>query len=263
MWIIHSQHSMKKLYSLLEETWLTKQQAKTFICIYQYWPKPASTIAKIINGERTNVYKTIQKLITKWLVAETSKQWIKQFFVPNKNTIRHSIEEEQARLDKKTQLLPLIENELQKMNQERISPIPKMRFFEWKQWLQNLFDDMYTVIVEKKYLMIKCIASNTLESQSHSNLLLKDYASDFLAKIEKEKIHIQSYIGNGILTLEHIIKSYDKEILSWLPAWNEAINVYIVWDTIYLIIFKNIPFGLKIQSEAFADLMHFLLKQIK
>ena len=129
--------------------------------------------------------------------------------------------------------------------------------------MSRLFDDMQGLIQDRNYVMIKCLASNTLESQSTSPQQLSDYAGDFFEHLEKQNVHVETYLGNGILTLEQMMKTHDSSILPQLPAGNAAVNMFVVGDTLYLIIFKQVPFGLKIQSESFADMMHFLLKQIR
>ena len=253
---------MSEIHNLLGKIGFSEKQSQVFLVLYQYGPKPASSVAKMIGWERTNIYKLIQVLVRQGLIAETTKQWVKHFYVPNKNVLRDRIAQHKKEIEQQEEILPLIENELHKLDEQRISPIPKMRFFEGKSGMENLFDDMRGLIQENHYVMIKCIASNTLESQSTSLHQLSDYAGDFFTKLQKNNIHVESYLGNGILTLEQIMKTHDINILPQLPAGNATVNIFIVWDTLYLIIFKQIPFWLKIQSEAFADMMHFLLKQI-
>ncbi|MCB0465512.1 MAG: hypothetical protein KDC78_07535 [Aequorivita sp.] len=139
-------------------------------------------------------------------------------------------------------MLPLIENQLNKIDTERVSPIPKMRFFEGKSGIENLFQDMLATIKERQYVLIKCFASNTLESQSHAAQQLDDYAASFLEELQKLHVHIETYLGNGILTLEQMTKTYDLDSIATLPAGNASLNLFVVGSTIYLIIFKQVPF---------------------
>jgi hypothetical protein len=59
-----------------------------------------------------------------------------------------------------------------------------------------------------------------------------------------------------------MIKSYEMIDIKNLSVWNNSLNFFIVWEIIYLIIFKQVPFWIKIESSEFADLMHFMLKRI-
>jgi len=250
-----------KLIKLLEETGLSSKQAEVFLLLYRYGRKPASSVAKIIWQERTNVYKLLQSMVRKGIIAETNKEWVKHFFVADKNIFRHLHQKQKEDLDQIEKTLPLIETELSKFDERKISPMPKMRFFEGKSWINTLFDDMYNNILSNHYIMIKMFASNTLESQSTSPHNLHDYSQAFFDKLKWEWVSVEAYLWNGILMFENILKTYDVQELETLPAGNSTINIFILWNIVYIVIFKQVPFGLKIESEELASVLHFLLKQ--
>lgn len=250
------------ILDLLQEIWLSKKHAEVFILLYKYGSKPASIIAQILWEERTNIYKTLQVLVRKWLIAEHIRWNVKHFFVANKEVIRNKIEEEKKNILKQEKLLPKIEKELDNLDESRVSPIPKMRFFEWQDAMINLFKDILLIVKQKWYKTIKCITSNTFESLSINNKNLSEYTWDFFEELEKNKIKIESYLWSGILTLEQMIKSYDVLDIENLSVWNNSLNFFIVWETVYLMIFKQVPFGIKLESPEFADLMHFMLKKM-
>lgn len=250
-----------EIQAVLTQFWLSKKQAELFITLYQVWPKPASTLAKMVWEERTNTYKMLQTLIRLWFVAETSKQWIKQFYIPDKEVLRQRVMHQKQEIESQEQLLPLIESSLSKLDQKRISPLPKMRFFEGKPWIEALFDDLLRITQQQGYLVIKCFWSNTVESQSQSWKQLQDYAGSFLEQCAENQITLETYLGNGILTLEQIIKSTDLQTVAELPAGNASLNLFVSGETVYLLIFKSVPFGLKLESPEFADVLHFFFKQ--
>ena len=249
------------LKDLLAQFGLTEKQGDIFVLLYTYGPKPASTVAKMIGVERTNTYKMLQAMIRQWLIAETAQQGVKNFYVPDKNVLRYTINAQREQVEKNEKLLPVIETELAKLETNRISPIPKMHFFEGKDWITALFQDMYEAIKEHHYLLVKMFASNTLETQSTSALSLRDYAKDFFEKTQKLWVHIDAYLGNGIMILENILQTQDVKELTTLPAGSSGVNVFVVGTILYMIIFKDIPFGIKIESEELSGLMHFLLKK--
>jgi len=54
--------------------------------------------------------------------------------------------------------------------------------------------------------------------------------------------------------------------MSWLwelPAQNSSIQMFIFWDFVYIVIFKEIPYWIKFESEEYANIMHFLLKKVE
>ncbi len=253
---------MSLIEQSLIEYWLTEMQAKTFITIFQYGPKPASSIAKIIWVERTNTYKTIQVLIQQWLIWETTKDGVKQFFVPDKEVFRKQLEQRQKTMEETEKKLPIIEAELAKIEWWRISPLPKMRFFEWLSGIENLFDDIITTIKNSGYLVIKCFASNTIESQSQSSRQLNEIVPFFFSFIQKKQVRVETLLWNWVLTLENTLKTYDLNTLWSLPWWNNAVHMFVVWELFYIAIFKDVPIWIKIESPEVADIMHFLLKQM-
>lgn len=251
-----------QIIELLQELGFSKKHAEVFIILYKYGARPASFIAKMIGEERTNTYKILQTLVREGFIAENIKWNVKHFFVANKEILRSKIEEEKKNIEKQELLLPKIEQSLAEFDKQNISPIPKMRFFEGNDWILSLFKDILLETKEKKYSTIKCISSNTLESLSINNRNLESYAWDFFLELEKNKIKIETYLWTGVLTLEQMIKSYEMIDIKTLSVGNNSLNFFIVGEIIYLIIFKQIPFGIKIESSEFSDLMHFMLRKI-
>jgi len=54
-----------QLNKLLTELGFSDKHTEIFLLLYQYGSKPASTIAKMIDIERTNTYKMLQSLLRK------------------------------------------------------------------------------------------------------------------------------------------------------------------------------------------------------
>ena len=247
--------------SLLSQLWLTSTQSDIFLYLYQFGPKPASSVAKHIHVERTNTYKTIETMMRHGLVAETFVWGTKQFYIPDKSVLRHQIEHQQQTLQAKAQILPQLEQELAKIESDRISPLPAMRFFQGKEEFWQLVDDMITIIQRYDYKLIRCFATNTLESQTGSQLF-GSYAHHLLEYFETHQIWIELYLGNGILLLEQMIKTYDKSLLHDLPAGQNSLMITIIWPVVYIILFKQYPVAIKIEGQELSDVINFLLKQV-
>jgi hypothetical protein len=233
-----------------------------FLILYKYGTSPASFIGKMLWEERTNTYKILQALVREWFIAENIKWNVKHFFVANKEVLRNKIEEKKKNIERQELILPKIEQSLAEFDKEKISPIPKMRFFEWNNGIEELFKDIIGETKKKNYSTIKCISSNTLESLSINNKKLEDYTWDFFYELEKNKIRIESYLWTWVLTLEQMIQSYEVNDIKNLSVGNNSLNFFIVWEITYLLIFKQIPSGIKLESSEFSDLMHFMLKKM-
>jgi hypothetical protein len=55
-----------------------------------------------------------------------------------------------------------------------------------------------------------------------------------------------------------IIENYNT--IDQLPAGNNAINLFLVGKIVYIIIYKDLPIGLKLESPELARALHFLLE---
>lgn len=242
--------------------WLTPTQCQIFTTVYQYGAKPASTIAKLAEQERTNVYKSCEVLVKKGLFAETSRGGVKHFFVPDKQVIQRMIDQQHELLDQSSQLVPLVEAELNELDQPWAQTLPAMRFYEGRSGIENCFTDLYDDIITSGLIIIKMFATNTLDTQSSSSKSLRDYGSVLFDKLQKQHIGVESYLGNGILTLESLFKTSNMSDITNLPAGNSAINCFIFGDLVYVIIYKNIPVAWRMRSEEFAQMLHFLLRSV-
>lgn len=255
--------NMKTLQTQLQKIGLTSTQSAIFLALYQYGAKPASTIAKMIGGERTNIYKSLQTMVRQGRVAETKKWGTKHFFVADPDIIDHKLQEQARELQQKQQLLPAISLQLKQLRQSNISPIPPMQLYEGKQGIKQLFADLQHDILDNHFLLVKCFASNTLEAQSTSSYTLNHYAQEFFKNMTDHHVHIDGYVGGGVLLLEQLFHTGDMQEIKELPAGHEAVQLFLAWPYIYTIIFKDIPFGRKVEHQALADMFHFLLKMTK
>lgn len=250
-----------KIIEILNSFWLTKSQSEIFIFLYSIWKAPASVVANAIWWERTNTYKSLKKLVFKWILSEITIKWIKNFFIADKKIFIHKFEEEEKLLTERIKKIPILQSELSKLDQLWQDTIPDMRFFQWKEELNYFYEDIYNNIIENDFKIIKLFASNTLENKSQYSTFEK-YSWDFIDKLKIKNISIETYLWNWIMMFENIVKTYDIDNIKNLPAWNSSLHTYIFWDYLYVAIYKNIPFAFKIKSYELTQMLHFLFKNI-
>lgn len=155
-----------------------------------------------------------------------------------------------------------IETELASYRQKEGSHLPKITIHEGSDGVRNLYDDIYGEIIRNGYISCKMFASNTLASQSGKTDTVARYADDFLKKMQEKNVHIETFLGNGLWLMESIGKARNIDELRNLPAANESIQMLIAGRAVYIVIFKDIPFGIKFVSEEFAQTLHFLFERI-
>jgi hypothetical protein len=62
--------------------------------------------------------------------------------------------------------------------------------------------------------------------------------------------------------METVGKISHIDAIRELPATSESIQVFITWENVSIIIFRELPFGIKISSNELAQVFHFLLEHI-
>ncbi|MDP2670584.1 MAG: hypothetical protein Q8O99_06885 [bacterium] len=161
------------------------------------------------------------------MVEETVVKGVKHFFVPDKKVLQHLLEKQRKQLSQREDVMSLVESELAQYDTEYRSPIPKIQLFQGREGIQAAFDDLYHYCSDQGYRILKCFASNTLESQTASKYTFQDIEKDFLERLEKQQIALQSYIGNGIMMLEYVTKSTSAKDLLDLPAGHSSVYLFL------------------------------------
>lgn len=109
---------------------------------------------------------------------------------------------------------------------------------------------------------MKVIASNTLDTISLSPSRLHDFAQKSFDKLQKNKVTIELFLANGITIMDELLHSSDINNLITLPAGYSSINLYLVGHSLYIVIFEDTPYGIKIHSKVLATLLHFLIDKL-
>jgi L-asparagine transporter-like permease len=83
-----------------------------------------------------------------------------------------------------------------------------------------------------------------------------------LNKLEKDKISTNILLGKWISLIENLISSKNKKDIFELPTWVNAINILVVWQNIYIIIFEPVPSAIKINHPLLANTFHFFFEKL-
>ncbi len=245
---------------LLKNFGLNSKESEIFIFLYKIWPSVASTIANAIWEERTNTYKTLQKLTSEWIISEITKKSVKHFYISDKNIFSNKLDNETREIELKKKSIITLNTELEKISPEK-SYIPSIRFFEWKLSMKDFFRDILNMVEKEKLLEIKMFASNTFEEKASSHNIFSDYAAWFLEELNSKNIWVETYLWNWVLMLESLSQTYQLDNLKELPAGSSSVQIFVFWKFIYIAIFKEIPFWIKVESRELASIMSFLFKE--
>jgi len=246
-----------------KKLWFTGKESEIFKTLYLLGTKPASTIAKYLWYERTTVYKILQNLSRENLVFETHKGGIKHFFIPSIDVLKNYSEAKTQKFSKLSSEYETVKHELLDLWFQKDASIPKITIFDSPIGIKNMHNDILLSAVKNKYISIRLFASNTVDSQVTLSKDMKNSTKELFENLQKNKISIESFLWNGIMLMESISKTYNIDTISDLPASNSAVNIYLVGQVIYIIIFKDSPFGIKIESSDLANTFHFLFDKVE
>lgn len=216
-----------EMYTYFEQLWLNKKETQIFFTLYKLWLQPASVIANSLGFERTYVYKVLIRLVKLGFVVESLKWWTKNFFASDLKQIQKHIQKESEKIQILEKEFENIEKVFEKEKKHSLW-IPKIHIFEWFSGLENMYQDMFDFIETKWYISIKLFASNT----------------------------------NGISLMENLSKVNNIDNLYELPAWNSAINMYLIGKSLYIITFKEKPIWIKMENEELWSALHFIFEHL-
>lgn len=248
------------IYNYFFELWFNEKEIDIYLALYKLWTQPASIIAKHISMERTYVYKILVKLRESWLLEETIKWWVKHFFISDIDQVKSYTKDQTNKFKKLEEQFETIKKEFYKYDNSKLWYIPKISIFDWNNWIENAFKNIIENILKNWFISIKLFASNTIDSDNFITEELKGITNNFLKEIEKNKIHIDTSLWNGMYLMENKSKVESiNELTNLLLLWSN-VCIYVVWQSIYFFIFKETPIAIKIDSLELADVMYFLLK---
>jgi hypothetical protein len=185
------------------------------------------------------------------------------FVIPSSDVLRNKLDEQKNAINQLHDQRSIIESQL---NQDRLATqtqAPKISIFDTRDSLTQCMDDILYMIDQHHYLSVKLFASNTFESASTTGFSLQDYTKQLRTQLNRKKIETDIYLGDGTLIMEQLSHTSNASDILTLPAWSNAVNIFVVGQYLYFVIYHATPIAIKIQSQQLADTMHFILEQTK
>ncbi len=238
----------------------SEKDAQIWKTLYRLGTQSASVVARESGLERTYTYKTLSRLVSDGLVSETEKNGVSYFFVPSPDILRQRARKERERYAKLEEDYSLVEVELSSLSERNKAILPKIQIYEGTKGMQNIYADMLTEIEKNNYRQISLFASNILE-QSSSMSTLSLYAKDFLDTLLEKNIAVDTSIGNGISLLEAVSKLHNIRDIEKLPASGGSVQIWIIGESMYITLFKQVSFGMKIMSNELSNIIRFLIEK--
>jgi Sugar-specific transcriptional regulator TrmB len=240
----------------------SEKDALIWKTLYRLGTQTASIVARESSLERTYTYKTLMRLTDDGIIALTEKNGVKYFFIPDIDILKKRTIKERERYELLERDFAYVATELQNLKEDDSNNLPKIRIYEWTHGIENLYREILSEIQKYGYREILLFASNILE-QSNGQDTLGLHAKWFIEEIAKQKVSIDTYIGNGISLLESIGTLWEIQNITKLPASGGSTQIWIVWGSIYITLFKKISFWMRIENNELTGIMRFLLEQTR
>jgi predicted transcriptional regulator len=248
---------------MLEETFsklgLTKKDYQIFKALYITGASPASTIAKKCKHERTSVYRRLKYLNEIGLVSTSNRKGAQIFFIEDEKDLAKFIRKKQEVLNQLEENYELISNELKALKPTR-TEVPKIKIYENNQ--KQVFEKIIQETKRQNISTIRLLASNTVNEQM-GGIKLENIGAKFLRDLEKSQINIETCLAEGMLTRERINNIRGLKDIYSLPATNGASQIYIVGDTVFIVIFRETILALEINHSDIAQNLHFIFDQLQ
>ena len=126
----------------LQNYWFSEKEAKVYITALSLWSAPASTIARNSNENRTTVYTILWDLVKRWMFSTVSRENITYYTPISPEILVKTYEQKYKALQEKLPELMALWN--------TFWWLWKIKTFEWKNALKNLFLELATTDVDVK-----------------------------------------------------------------------------------------------------------------
>lgn len=230
----------------LQNFGLSQEESKIYVACLEIWWWPVSVIAKRAWLNRVSCYHTLDKLLDKKLLSIYNKDWIKCYAPEDPSKL------EQLALEKVNLAKMLIPQILSISNVHAFKP--KIRFYEWRQWIERVFNES----LESEW-----------EILWYSNLKIvceffPDFFKDYCHKKIEKKIRSRYLSTNVIwdvnLMKNFLPKKYDPNLIEILLVNNKQFlfenEIMIFWNKVWIISFKKWELmSLIVESWTFANSM--------
>lgn len=249
------------LEQYMKKLGLTDVECEVFLLLYKLGMQPASVIARHASMERTTVYKMLLRMNKLGIVSQTKRRGVLMFFVPDLTVIQSYLQRKEQELSDLSDNFAAFEAEVRSRYGTSHLNVPRITLFDGQDKIANLYNDILKEITDSGYRFLRMFASNT-HTEQLANVTMKDIASRFFAEIKKQGVVLDAHIADGSLTMERISKRSRVEDILGLPASASATNIFVVGASIYLLIFKDEPIGIKIKNQELAQSFHFLFDKL-
>jgi len=127
----------------LQNYWFSEKEAKVYLTALSMWAAPASSIARNANESRTTVYSVLWDLVKKWYCSTVVRENVTYFSAVDPEMLVKIQEQKYQKIKEKLPEFMAIWSMLWWHS--------KIKTFEWKNALKNMFIEFATTEVDPKF----------------------------------------------------------------------------------------------------------------
>lgn len=250
-----------ELYSFLSQIGLDEKEQHIFLALHRNGALPVSTLAKKSGVERTGCYYILNQLEKEGLIGRTERSGVKVYFTKGDDVIEDYIAKKSEYFHKLKEDYQDIAPTLHALRLHE-SNTPSIEIYEGNKGIRQSFRDMKRILEQEELLEIRLIATDTFNEELGGSIL-KEVSGNFIATLQKKNIRLKSLIAKGNIVKEHFINNSILEDISNLPTSNQASNIYLIGNHIFILSFHDTPVGIQIRHGVIAKLMHFVFDTLE
>ena len=221
---------------ILEELGLSKNEAKTYLCLLKTGACAAGEIAKKSKLHRSNVYDALERLQKKGLVGHITKEDTKIYQASNPNTLLTMLKEKEIEL--KTMLPNLI------LNYELSDKNLNTRIQEGRQAIRNMLNKL---LEYKKTIYVYGIPKDAADQVGIG------FMKEYHIKRDKEKINMLHIYNEDARSRIHYLNQLSYTEAKYLPPeYDSPVSTFICGDCVVLALITSNPTLVFIENQALA-----------
>ncbi len=215
------------IQNVIKNLGFTEKESKIYIACLELWNALVSSIARNSWENRITVYSILKDMKKRWIAMELTKNNIKYFSVIEPEILLKKEREKVEMLEKSMPELLAISN--------AFSNKPKLYFYEWINWLKEIYEDLLTSNTDIKAFL--------WYSNIENKNFLRYALDDFLPRRIKKNIFAKVILSDTEKNREY--KKIDKK--------NNRESIIIDSDIFKIKNEINIYWGNKIAISLFSD----------
>lgn len=235
-------------------------EIKCYIVIASYGPKPVSTIASLAQVDRTYAYRVIDRLSKDGLIEETLIKGIKQYVANQTEAFEYLVERQKHIVQNLESWLEQAKQQFVQLQSDNKVSAPELMLYQWVEGIKRIYDDMQKTINKHKLLSIGYLATWTFGSNAMALHEFESIHKGFRDMLIQQKVLVQARIWSGILVVDQVQTSDQKTELRELVPGLGSMHIYVIGSYVYMIQYKQIPVGIKIENGDMADMLSVMLK---